>query len=840
MIYPKLLKFISLNNSYYNNIEYIKLSNITNKSEIEENLINHATIKKYYEVDILESIKLLYFNRESIHDILYNKDVIYQLPENEIIENLSFYFYLILLIKESSDKGVVDFKYSINYIKNIFNIRKETKGIYRKRILLKIVSELIKNYEDEEDDEIKNISNLKYEVENEIIKEQSGFNISLENIEIEQIYVEIILNLINKENLCDEEIFKEIDMESIIITKAMFKKLNSLLDNEEINNKYLIKEIKDLFNQKKIDFNYMFLKYILKDSIFIYQINFFLKTRNFFLKNKSQINEMNLNVKENKEKLDLIFQKIFDSDYYYNNKNKYCIDLNISNSNTNIIINSNSNTNIIINSNSKFQSYDDTSHYPLKKDNCSSSNIKESTTNNEKGEVKNKNNNSNNSTSSFFCQKDNCSSSNIKDSTNKKEKEEENKYNILSFYKNLLPHDKSYQEKYINGKKKITKYTAEFITEADQYYISVGTDLEIHIYDKSYKIFKVKNNIEDWVYNIIEDNSQIILCCKNFLHIISNKSKYKEIEDIRLNQIFLIKYINKNKNKDYCFCCENEFCYLNDLFSKIIIAKKYTVQENILLKSGILINNNLLIFSSNKVVSKGRNKLYMYIGELKEIELNEEYSFIFTPNGMAIIPFNSDEEGQTFPIIEREPKGKIVNNQNYKLKILLCACKKYNRKQKNGILLLNISIDTFFSEEKKNYFFVDTGKFEVYCICPLLKCKCESILNRKIEIKDTFYFLVGGFNPVKNKGEIKLYKLDYNEKSVDKIEFIQDLYTDKKHFKGPISCITQSKSDEKILISCWDGGVYLFKEPKIDIDLLEDNNLNFKSFFRTLENQNIE
>ena len=45
----------------------------------------------------------------------------------------------------------------------------------------------------------------------------------------------ISLNLINKENLCDEEIFKEIDMESIIITKAMFKKLNSLLDNEEIN-----------------------------------------------------------------------------------------------------------------------------------------------------------------------------------------------------------------------------------------------------------------------------------------------------------------------------------------------------------------------------------------------------------------------------------------------------------------------------------------------------------------------------------------------------------------------------------------------------------------------------
>ena len=474
----------------------------------------------------------------------------------------------------------------------------------------------------------------------------------------------------------------------------------------------------------------------------------------------------------------------------------------------------------------------------MKKDNYISSNIKESTTNNEKGEVKNINYNSNNS-NSYFSPKGDCGSSDIKDLTNKKEKEEKKKeYNILNFGIYLLPHHKTFQEKSNSDKKKITKYTAEFITEADQYYISVGTDLEIHIYDKSYKISKVKNNIEDWVYNIIEDKSQIILCCKNFLHIISNKSKYKEVEDIILNQIFLIKYINKTKTKDYCFCCENEFCYLNDLFSKIIVARKNTVKENILLKSGIRINNNLLIFSSNKVVSKGRDKLHMYIGELEEIKLKEEYSFIFTTNGMATIPY-SDEEEPAFLSMEREAKGKIVNNKKYKLKVLLCACKKYIRKQKNGILLLNIPIDSFISEEEKNYFFVDTGVFEVYCICPLLKCKCESLLKGEREITDTFYFLVGGFNPVKKKGGIKLYKLDYNEDCVNKIEFIQDVYTNKNHFKGPISCITQSKSDEKILITCWDGSVYLFKEPEINIDFLEDKNLSFKSLLETNQEENI-
>ena len=142
-----------------------------------------------------------------------------------------------------------------------------------------------------------------------------------------------------------------------------------------------------------------------------------------------------------------------------------------------------------------------------------------------------------------------------------------------------------------------------------------------------------------------------------------------------------------------------------------------------------------------------------------------------------------------------------------------------------------------FQKKKKNYFFFDTGIFEVYCICPLLKCKRDGILNGEIEIADTFYFLVGGFNPVKKKGGIKLYRLDYNENIVDKIEFIQDVYTDKIHFKGPISCITQSKSDEKILITCWDGSVYLFKEPEINIDLLENRNLNFKSFFQTNQDQ---
>ena len=58
-------------------------------------------------------------------------------------------------------------------------------------------------------------------------------------------------------------------MESINITKAIFKKIIDFLNNKEMIVKYLIKEINDFNNEDKINFYYIFLK-LLKDSIFIY------------------------------------------------------------------------------------------------------------------------------------------------------------------------------------------------------------------------------------------------------------------------------------------------------------------------------------------------------------------------------------------------------------------------------------------------------------------------------------------------------------------------------------------------------------------------------------------
>ena len=58
------------------------------------------------------------------------------------------------------------------------------------------------------------------------------------------------------------------------------------------------------------------------------------------------------------------------------------------------------------------------------------------------------------------------------------------------------------------------------------------------------------------------------------------------------------------------------------------------------------------------------------------------------------------------------------------------------------------------------------------------------------------------------------------------IEFIQDIDIEKtkkfEGFKEPINCITQNKRNGDILVTSWDGGVYLLSPPKMDIFLSQD------------------
>ena len=165
-----------------------------------------------------------------------------------------------------------------------------------------------------------------------------------------------------------------------------------------------------------------------------------------------------------------------------------------------------------------------------------------------------------------------------------------------------------------------------------------------------------------------------------------------------------------------------------------------------------------------------------------------------------------------------------INNH----KILLCACKKYNIEQENGILLVNININN--RTEKFFHSFYNTDYFEVNCFCPILDVKNNNSLDdditkeENIKINKTNYFLVGGFDVDKGEGIIKLYEIIYSEKfNETSIKYIQDIIIPKNDnfegFNNSISGITQSKITGNILVTCLDGNVYLFKPPNIDFYL---------------------
>ena len=135
-------------------------------------------------------------------------------------------------------------------------------------------------------------------------------------------------------------------------------------------------------------------------------------------------------------------------------------------------------------------------------------------------------------------------------------------------------------------------------------------------------------------------------------------------------------------------------------------------------------------------------------------------------------------------------------------------------------------IKVLSEEEKVDSYFYNTENFEPYCICPLLIIDLKYIFEPLIMKEETDYFLVGGFEKKRKQGMIKLYKIIYGEKL--SIEYIQDIkFFDKdfKGFKGPISCITQSKQDGNLLITCWDGNVYLVNKPNISFYLKQDKEI---------------
>ena len=285
-----------------------------------------------------DKIEFLFFNRKKIHDILYKANDFINIDR---VDGLSGYFYLILLINEEED--LIDYTFNFDLIKQLFdknkNNQKRTK--FEIAITSRIINKLInyfKNIDNTKSDiSDEEIEKIKEENEKILIENINGFeefDLNLDknimNLNLEQIYLEIIISLFKKRKFENYEyslnIIKALDLEDIEITKDIYNKLSEILNSKDpYINDYILLNIEDLSNEKKINFNYILMKYIIKNSFYIYNIPFLLRTRKNILKiiKKKTIELLDLDFDNNdlNERRDYLLKTMTDSEYY----NKYFI-----------------------------------------------------------------------------------------------------------------------------------------------------------------------------------------------------------------------------------------------------------------------------------------------------------------------------------------------------------------------------------------------------------------------------------------------------------------------------------------------------------------------------------
>ena len=333
--------------------------------------------------------------------------------------------------------------------------------------------------------------------------------------------------------------------------------------------------------------------------------------------------------------------------------------------------------------------------------------------------------------------------------------------------------------------------TAETIREIQEFFISYGSN-DIIIYD--HITFNKINQFKSKSKNIIEIKNnnletELITTKNSKIHFPFN---YYEIEDHLMKSIDF-RFLIKLKDNSFISSSKNGLFITQNFFSNFSLQQKFKIINQSFF-GGIKINEEICAFISNKIISN-EDKISFYNLNSKQIFKEiDKYSFNISQNSLSIMPYD----------------------ENKKNKIILCACKKYNKNQKNGILLLKFLNKSFKIYEK----FYNTKNFEVYCFCPILIINQDKNIFDKKEkiIIDTEYFFVGGFDNYKKKGIIKIYQVKYNENfEKTEINYLNDIEIKNYNFEMAISCITQSFENGKILITCLDGSVCLFTTPNLEL-----------------------
>ena len=166
LIFPKIEKdkdfksYLCYYSSLYQPIEINKQIKEDHYKEQNKDpifkLLESEKIQNFYHQP--NFLKFFYFNKETIHSILYEKDEVIYIDS---IKNDNLFFishlYLSLLIEDNTN--VINYSYPFELIKNINEIQTKTekKDNIKKLIISKMIMTLIMNYEQNDSNDINDI-----------------------------------------------------------------------------------------------------------------------------------------------------------------------------------------------------------------------------------------------------------------------------------------------------------------------------------------------------------------------------------------------------------------------------------------------------------------------------------------------------------------------------------------------------------------------------------------------------------------------------------------------------------------------------------------------------------
>ena len=274
------------------------LEDINNKDEkekikiidpVQESIENYANIKSILEKEGINIFEYLYLNKERIHIILYNEDENITI-NSEMMKKFSDYYYLYFLIRAEE---LLNYKYEYGFLSELKEKVNIQKSPIKKIIFSKILLCLIKNFNEIYGDEFGDkCEEMEEDCKNWINSEKYSlkkYNINLDldkladdGVEIDDIYINILISLIKNNKLNDSQdtlnILSELEIKDLRLNKKIYNGLKPIFNENDLK-KYLISSYSDLINNEIITFYRMLFVYILKSSDYIFNIQFFIDLR---------------------------------------------------------------------------------------------------------------------------------------------------------------------------------------------------------------------------------------------------------------------------------------------------------------------------------------------------------------------------------------------------------------------------------------------------------------------------------------------------------------------------------------------------------------------------------